>query len=283
MGQLIAKRYRTSMMAYMADHTYVECGAGKAWGCFGGSQNGEAINAGEGSTVRADAIAEPNGEAGVGRYLIDGVCHQAANRILLPANRLVTEARGYWLSVAIFGTYGRSSFNMHADVTGDLPACIALQSGIDISPRLKIESKETQRFIRSNRSSVAQFSLDYTTPVKRASFNVKRFLKDVHLSLGEISPSSLAGLELAKNESEMFLESKARDFQEINRHAVEFVSEFDRMTDKFQDDAANALSSADYERLFRLHPGEHIRLTTPEAVDMYFGKGVFAAASKPPI
>lgn len=125
MGQLIAKRYRTSMMAYLADHTYVECGAGKAWGCFGGSKNGEAISAGEGSTARANAIAEPNGEAGVGRYLIDGVCHQAANRILLPANRLVTEARGYWLSVSIFGTYGRSAFNMRPDVMGDLEACVS--------------------------------------------------------------------------------------------------------------------------------------------------------------
>lgn len=284
MGQLIAKRYRTSMMAYLADHTYVECGAGKAWGCFGGTQNGQAINAGEGSTARANEIAEPNGKAGVGRYLIDGVCHQAANRILLPANRLVTNARGYWLSVAIFGTYGRSGFNMHPNVTGDLPECTAAKSGIDISPRSKAESPEDLKYIRSNRSSVAQFSHEFSTPVRRASFNVKRFMKDVQLTLENVSPSSsLEGLELAKSTSEMFLESRSIDFQNTNRNAAEFVREFDKMTDKFQDDAAEALSTDDYERLFRLHPSERIRLTDPDAVNMAFGQGVFtAAASKPP-
>lgn len=198
MGQLIAKRYRTSMMAYLADHTHVECGAGKAWGCFGGTQNGQAINAGEGSTARANEIAEPNGKAGVGRYLIDGVCHQAANRILLPANRLVTNARGYWLFVAIFGTYGRSGFNMHPNVTGDLPECTAAKSGIDISPRSKAESPEDSN--TSDRiDSVAQFSHEFSTPVRRASFNVKRFMKDVQLTLENVSPSSsLEGLNWQK-------------------------------------------------------------------------------------
>lgn len=282
MGQLIAKRYRTALMAYTADHTYVECGAGKAWGCFGGTTNGGAINAGDGSTARADAIAEPNGEAGIGRYLIDGVCHQAANRILLPANILVTNARGYWLSVAIFGTYGRSNFNMHPNITGDLAECTAVTSGHVISPRLK--SPDDLKFLRSNRSSVAQFNREYSTPVRRASFNVKRFMKDVKLSLNYLSPSSsLEGLELAKSTAEMFLESKAMDFQDTTRHAAEFVHEFDKMTDKFQDEAANALSSDDFERLFKQRPGERIRLTDPEAVDQAFGKGIFAAAaSKPP-
>ena len=88
---------------------------------------------------------------------------------------------------------------------------------------------------------------------------------------------------MAKNDSEMFLESKAKDYKEISRYAIEFVSEFDRMTDKFQDDAANALSSDDYERLFRLPPSVRIRLTDPKAVDNVYGEGVFAAAtSKPP-
>lgn len=283
MGQLIAKRYRTSMMAYLADHTYVECGAGKAWGCFGGSQNGEAINAGEGSTARADAIAEPNGEAGVGRYLIDGVCHQAANRILLPANRLVTEARGYWLSVAIFGTYGRSNFNMHPGVTGDLDSCTGMGTFNVKESKYSPDVFGSIRLIRSNKASISKFNFK-TSSLALANFNVNRFMKDVSLTLPRKSPkSSLSGLQLAKSTSEMFLEFMGKELRNDKIKAGEYVREFDRMTDKFQDDAANALASIDYERLFRVRPEVRIRLSDPKAVDQTFGRGVFeAAATKPP-
>jgi hypothetical protein len=132
MGTLIAKKYPTKLALGAADHTYVECGTGaKGWSCWGGKTGGVAFNSGAGSTARADAIAEPNERAGISCYLINGVCHQAANRILFPAGILVTAARGYWLSVAIFGPYGKAGagpcngvFNQHAGVTGDLGACI---------------------------------------------------------------------------------------------------------------------------------------------------------------
>ncbi len=281
MGQLIAKRYRTSMMAYLADHTYVECGAGKAWGCFGGSKNGEAISAGEGSTARANAIAEPNGEAGVGRYLIDGVCHQAANRILLPANRLVTEARGYWLSVSIFGTYGRSAFNMRPDVMGDLEACVSSKTSTTL--RARDIPSGTLRLIRSNRASMARFDFK-TSSSELATFNVNRFMKDLSLQRQIQSPkSSLSGLKLAKNTTELFLDFMGKELRNDKIGPVEYVREFDRMTDKFQDDAANALSKDDFVRVFRVSPEERIRLSDPESVDMVFGRGVFsAAASKAP-
>jgi hypothetical protein len=40
---------------------------------------------GAGSTLRADAIAEPDERAGITCYAINGVCQQAAKRILLAA------------------------------------------------------------------------------------------------------------------------------------------------------------------------------------------------------
>jgi len=59
------------------------------------------------------------------------VCHQAANRILLPAWILVSGARGYSISQTLFGTYGRvgvwpcsSPFRQYSGVSGDLPACV---------------------------------------------------------------------------------------------------------------------------------------------------------------
>jgi hypothetical protein len=82
MGTLVVKHYPTALFANAADHTYVECGTGgKAWSCWGGQTGGAVLRQATGSTKRADAIAEPNERAGITCYLINGVCHQAANRI----------------------------------------------------------------------------------------------------------------------------------------------------------------------------------------------------------
>ncbi|MGH8025200.1 MAG: hypothetical protein ACREO0_00590, partial [Pseudoxanthomonas sp.] len=109
MGQLIAYRYPTNLFAGLADHTYVACGTGgKAWKCWGGNSGGTFLRGAPGSTKRADLIAEPDERAGITCYLVNGVCHQAANRILLPAEITVAGARGYSLSVSLFGPYGRS-------------------------------------------------------------------------------------------------------------------------------------------------------------------------------
>jgi hypothetical protein len=133
MGTLVAKKYPTKLFANAADHTYVECSNGaRGWSCWGSKTGGTAFNSGAGSTNRADSIAEPNERAGITCYLINGVCHQAANRILLPAGILVSAARGYSVSSAIFGPYGRAGlwpcsalFNQYAGITGDLPGCMA--------------------------------------------------------------------------------------------------------------------------------------------------------------
>jgi len=134
MGKLVVMCYSTSLFANLADHTYVKCGTGgRAWGCWGGKTGGTELRRGTGSTKRADAIAEADERARIKCYLINGVCHQAANRILFPAGITVRGARGYDVSEALFGTYGRprgpfgtcrSPFHKHAGITGDLPECV---------------------------------------------------------------------------------------------------------------------------------------------------------------
>jgi hypothetical protein len=137
MGTLIAKKYPTSLFAKAADHTYVECGTGaKGWGCWGGKAGGSAFRQGTGSTAQAAAIAQPNEKAGIRCYLVNGVCHQAANRILIPTGITVLGARGYQLSQLLYGTYGRlgvfpcrSPFHQHPGVGGDLPECAVAGAG----------------------------------------------------------------------------------------------------------------------------------------------------------
>src|SRR5947199_331551 len=82
---LVVMHYPTDLFADAADHTYVKCeGGGRAWACWGGKTGGKELRRATGSTQRADAIAERDEKASITCYLINGVCHQAANRILLP-------------------------------------------------------------------------------------------------------------------------------------------------------------------------------------------------------
>src|SRR5262245_12158331 len=135
MGELIAMRYPIPLVANLADHTYVTCGTGgRSWSCWGGKTGGTELRRGIGSTLRADQIAGADERGGITCYLINGVCHQAANRILLPAAITVRGALGYEVSEALFGTYGRpggifgrckAPFDQLTGVSGDLPACTA--------------------------------------------------------------------------------------------------------------------------------------------------------------
>lgn len=139
MGTLVGYHYASTLFLKLADHTYVACGTlGKAWACWGGKTGGAPLRQAPGSSKRADAIAEPDERAGITCYLVNGVCHQAANRILLPAGITVQGARGYGVSTALFGVYGRprgilgfcrAPFDRHPGVVGDLAACIAAAGG----------------------------------------------------------------------------------------------------------------------------------------------------------
>ena len=142
MGVLVVKRYPVQGLADVADHTYVECGTGaQGWSCWGGKTGGTELRRGDGSTLRADQIAGANERGGITCYLINGVCHQAANRILLPASITVRGARGDQVSEALFGTYGRPSgvlglcrapFDQHTGTTGDL-SCLHQHHGGEVS------------------------------------------------------------------------------------------------------------------------------------------------------
>lgn len=87
------------------EHTYVTSSCGFAWGCWGRSAGGASICSASGNSLIADCLSQPNSRAGI-RYLVTGVCHQTANRILYPANITVAGTQGYNLSVFTYGEYG---------------------------------------------------------------------------------------------------------------------------------------------------------------------------------
>ena len=97
------------------DHTYIESDDGLKWGCFGRDTGGNKICSANGESAFADCLSYPRGKvsgfpqyAGI-TYAIDGVCHQAANRILYAAGNGgldVAAAKGYPLSLILYGAYG---------------------------------------------------------------------------------------------------------------------------------------------------------------------------------
>jgi hypothetical protein len=103
-GILIA--FALSSVPGIVDHTYVISDRGDKWPCRGRSDGGDHICDGPANLELARCLAQADLTAGIS-YGMTGVCHQIANRILLPAGITVATARGARLSMFAYGVYGR--------------------------------------------------------------------------------------------------------------------------------------------------------------------------------
>lgn len=286
MGLLVARKYPTRLFAKAADHTYVECGSGaKAWGCWGGKLGGDAFNTGRGSTKRADVIARPDERAGIATYLVNGVCHQAANRVLLPAKIQVSSARGYFLSRSIFGAYGKpSTFDHHANVHGDLAECLAnLSESVVLSriPAQKMTAQDRALLKNITRShdhfQDSRRSADPLTVFDWMKSNVRMFEREITLQFrGRLDRKTMAGLKEAKLDVEVDHYRMSSVFLRLQSNATNLVLEFNAMTNRFQDLCADTLNKDDYKIMFGTAPDERLVLADPSAVDEAFGLGIAA-------
>lgn len=285
MGTLIAMAYPTKLFANQADHTYVKCGTGgKAWGCWGGKSGGKQLRQGTGSTKRADCIAQPDEKANIKCYLINGVCHQAANRILLPAGITVRGARGYSISEALFGTYGRvgfwpcqSPFNTCPRVTGDLPQCIAAKKKAKAAPvrALSVSDKLEWHYIKGVLDIYAKaapmLKSKTVTTAQATSINLELFMYMAEFNLGPLFNRELAKrLKTVRSTTEKTRMKIEKPFAAEEISASEFVDEFDRITLSFQDEMANALTPEEYMTLFDLKPDERVVLADRKIVAKVF-------------
>ncbi len=292
MGTLVVMRYATRLFANLADHTYVKCGAGgKAWGCWGGKTGGDELRRATASTRRADAIAEADERAGIQCYLVNGVCHQAANRILFPAGITVRGARGYDVSEALFGTYGRprgpfgtclSPFNQHPQVTGELPECVeprtTRRQGARKARALSPEERRRERkyingvlAIYGKNERTARSPKGLRGP-DLAAFQLKLFMHKAEYSLGprlgKALSAKLKDIRMSAEWSRMKIEDL---FSEKEMKTREFVEALNKETILFQEAAANALKPAQYQRLFGLKPGDTVVLADPRIVKSVYG------------
>jgi len=286
MGELIVKYYPTKLFLNAADHTYVECMGKKNWSCWGGTDDATTLRQAAGSTKRANKIAQPNEKAGIKCYLINGVCHQAANRILLPAGITVRGVRGYSISQALFGPYGRigswpckSPFKKYPNTTGDIDDCISRKSLAVIHER-SAEDKADWQYIQK----VLPLYLKGEKLVKKKSFNpadardlnVDLFSIMADFELGPMMKKKLnSNLREVRKQTEVSIEKVQAEMIRTKgvakKKEKEYVKRFNKITINFQDEMANLLSTEEYEALFALNRDERIVLADPDILKSEYG------------
>lgn len=291
MGTLVANVYPANITAGLAGHTYVECGTGnRGWGCWGGKKGGQEVVRGTGSTKRANEIAEPNERAGITCYLITGVCHQATNRILLPANILIDrhKVRGYSLSEGLFGPYGKlgskffcyAPFEQHSNVTGDLSACVPV-SNTDSEASTDEPRRSTQPAERETEyikevldmyaSAAAIYRTDDVDIREVEDFHSLLFMHMAKFNLGSLLDDALSkNLGDARDTIEKSRSRQEESFINKEMASEEFVESFNKITIGFQDEMASIMSAEQYMALFHLEPGEHVILADPDIVKTAF-------------
>lgn len=280
MGVLVAKRYPTNLVLGLADHTYVECTGGRGWGCWGGKTDGDALRSAHGSTRRADAIAQPDERAVIKCYAINGVCHQSANRILWPARITVRGARGYKLSEAIYGPYGRfralfglcnAPFDRYDNINGDLPECMPKGAA-----RTEAEVEDDAEYLEQAVKIYEQYRpLGAMADSDDAliELHVQLFLLLGHRELGPKRAGAmekLAGIRAGEERERIEIE---RAFAERKLPLEPFVKEVNDLTDRFQDRLAEDMEPEDYSLLLGLLPGDKVRLVDPEIARRAYPEG----------
>lgn len=278
MGTLIGKAYPVSTaLQKIADHTYVECDTGKkGWGCWGGKTGGRAIISGTGSTAQADAIATTNERAGITCYAINGVCHQAANRILWPSKSLVSAASGYWLSSSLYTTYGKNNYNwfhiceapfdQHMSVTGDLPACT---NSLQVEDTKRSAENDFAVAAMSLHTKASGFAAD------DAAGHLKNHLEHVTL-LSEYRLGSIYTEKLGQDLCDLHVNIETERLELNKKYAEksitikEFADEFNKLTIKFQDQMAQKLKPEHYRAYFCLEHTERLIILDPDVIDKIY-------------
>jgi len=108
---LKAKSYGLfNILGIQADHTY-HCANSSCWSWTGGESGGDYISGSWSYGDYWDARCTSTNWGCRYIYAVQGVCHQEANRGLYTGGSTIASGGvgGYWLTGAVFGTYGEWS------------------------------------------------------------------------------------------------------------------------------------------------------------------------------
>jgi hypothetical protein len=274
MGMLVARQLPT--LGGVADHTYVECGTGaKAWGCFGRKAGGHEIRRAPGSTIRADAIAGSDEHAGITCYLLNGVCHQAANRILDPAGINASGARGYGLSTAVYGPFGRprfppcfSPFDDKPGVWGDLAECMPSLSVPGSSPDVPLMTSRDWVYLRDVQRIYWRSAGSEPTAPRDFMMQMDLFQQFAVYRLPRLGSEEPLRFHQLLAQRFSFEQKRVAAEGRYSEHGsfAQFAADFDELTISFQDALGELLNAEDFVGLLDVRKDERIVLADPEIV-----------------
>jgi len=282
MGTLIAMARGIRGVENLADHTYVKCAPGtKEWGCWGGKSGGRQIGKGAGSTERADKIAGTDERGGITCYLVNGVCHQAANRILLPTNGvLVTKAKGYAISSALYGPFGRvghwpcrAPLHQHKKVKGDLEACrpkamLKRRAGRALTADEKLDWVYAQEALALY-AKAPKLAMAAGVTGSTQDFQVELFMHMARFHMGRMMDGRLArSLRSARAQVERRFSSAIAKpaFAASPASPGSLAQDVDKIAVQLQDRLGSILTPEQYETLLGVKRGEYVLLADPTIV-----------------
>ncbi len=272
--------YKLPTLKGAADHTYVACSGGHAWGCWGRSSGGKSICAGDGSSARANCLSKPKSTAGI-VYALTGVCHQAANRILMPARVTVHKAKGYWASSLFYGTYGKGAAEWLARIavcsvySGEIDQCTSAVSASGAS------SEELPEEDSSERALVTQIQALYEdvpdsqrVRMLSASETAPDLLGEelrltVRHRLGEgFSDSGIGELQEVQQETLADAQKLERSFHEQALVGSALAERLNQAINEGLEKCAKSLGKDKYRTYFELEPGDRIDIVMPDLAEL---------------
>ncbi len=264
--------YSVKISGLDADHTYVLSDDGYVWPCFGRSSGGHKICYGTGSSAQAECISKPDSTAGL-VYAISGVCHQASNRILWPTSNhsIVSEAKGYWASAFLYGTYGtalskwdekkKKCCGNNGDDEGGMEST---KNGGDTELIEKIHTLHSQLLEKENLKKPGEASVDDTSGLD-ILVPVEEMKLVAHYKLGKnFDTKKIESLQ--RVQEELLKEKKDRDARFIKKTLVpiDYAAKVNRLLNDMLNEFHRLLGAEDYKKFLNLEPGEEIQLIDHE-------------------
>jgi len=257
-------------LEYVLDHTYVTCGAGHCWPCWGDCLDGVVLKTGEGSSSRADEIAKPESHAGI-FYGIEGLCHQTSNRILWPAGINVSEATGYGITHFFFGTFGNdaSRWKAHLDASsefsGEISDCQGPESPVLDPPSAADGTLFTAIATEYEHAAARAETEDSTIPTPDPALLARLLKQRVEEVL--VSDYSAARIEAMQRVQRSSIEDKTEIDSALlggRISGVEFAHAANRRINAALRDLTRIVPDPDYIALFQMRPGAWITVIRPD-------------------
>lgn len=239
----------------MLDHTYVQdIKNNYLWGCFGsGSEEGipsQLLSETQAFLKQAQYLAGAQGDINNIHnhseiyYGLQGVCHQAANRILSLVCEDVILSKGYLISWFIYGTYGRQI---------PLEIFYFLNNG---NPKLKIDLTSFNKFneaIEENMHLIGQQELPFILNKKSISLEAEQI--ELLLSIRKKLNSKFSELLSYLTQGGQIPEFLIKVNNELNLNLKEISKNF---------------STETYIKLFDFDPNDTVSVFDPNIVAKYF-------------